>query len=147
MTLFTGFPFLPLLLSHFSHVRLCVTPQRAAHWAPPSLGFSRREHWNGLLFPSVVNESESEVAQSCPTLSDPMDCSLPGFSVHGIFQAGVLEWGAIALSDFFTSIGHNRNENISLTCPFLMYLSLSCLLFPLPLALSPAFLPSSLACI
>ena len=39
---------------------------------------------------------ESEVAQSCPTLSDPMDCSLPGSSVHGIFQARVLEWGAIA---------------------------------------------------
>ena len=36
---------------------------------------------------------ESEVAQSCPTLSDPMDCSLPGSSIHGIFQAGVLEWG------------------------------------------------------
>ena len=43
--------------------------------------------------------SESEVAQSCPTLSDPMDCSLPGSSAHGIFQARVLEWGAIALSD------------------------------------------------
>ena len=42
-------------------------------------------------------KSESEVAQSCPTLSDPMDCSLPGSSVHGIFQARVLEWGAIAL--------------------------------------------------
>ena len=40
-------------------------------------------------------ESESEVAQSCPTLSDPMDCSLPGSSIHGIFQARVLEWGAI----------------------------------------------------
>ena len=45
-------------------------------------------------------ESESEVAQLCPTLSDPMDCSLPGFSVHGIFQAGVLEWVTIA---FFKS--------------------------------------------
>ena len=44
-------------------------------------------------------KSESEVAQSCPTLSDPMDCSLPGFSIHGIFQARVLEWGAIAFSD------------------------------------------------
>ena len=44
-------------------------------------------------------ESESEAAQSCPTLSDPMDCSLPGSSVHGIFQARVLEWGAIAFSD------------------------------------------------
>ena len=43
-------------------------------------------------------KSESEVAQSCPTLSDPMDCSLPGSSVHGIFQARVLKWGAIAFS-------------------------------------------------
>ena len=43
-------------------------------------------------------KSESEVAQSCPTFSDPMDCSLPGSSVHGIFQARVLEWGAIAFS-------------------------------------------------
>ena len=41
---------------------------------------------------------ESEVAQSCPTLSDPMDCSLPGFSVHGISQARALEWGAIGFS-------------------------------------------------
>ena len=44
-------------------------------------------------------KSESEVAQSCPTLSDPMDCSLPGSSIHGIFQARVLELGAIAFSD------------------------------------------------
>ena len=43
-------------------------------------------------------KSESEVAQSCPTLSNPVDCSLPGSSVHGIFQARVLEWGAIAFS-------------------------------------------------
>ena len=43
-------------------------------------------------------KSESEVAQSCPTLSDPMDCSLPGFSIHGIFQARVLESDAIAFS-------------------------------------------------
>ena len=42
-------------------------------------------------------KSESEVAQSCPTLSDPMDCSLPGSSIHGIFQARVLEWGATAI--------------------------------------------------
>ena len=46
----------------------------------------------------MKGKSESEVAQSCPTLSDPMDCSLPGSSVHGIFQARVLEWGAIASS-------------------------------------------------
>ena len=43
-------------------------------------------------------KSESEVPQSCPTLNYPMDCSLPGSSFHGIFQAGVLEWGAIAFS-------------------------------------------------
>ena len=44
------------------------------------------------------SESESEVAQSCPTLSDPVDCSPSGSSIHWIFQAGVLEWGAIAFS-------------------------------------------------
>ena len=44
-------------------------------------------------------KSESEDTQLCPTLSDPMDCSLPGSSIHGIFQAKVLEWGAIAFSD------------------------------------------------
>ena len=46
----------------------------------------------------MKGKSEREVAQSCPTLSDPMDCSLPGSSIHGIFQARVLEWGAIAFS-------------------------------------------------
>ena len=46
-------------------------------------------------------KSEIEVAQSCPTLSDPMDCSLPGSSVHGIFQVRVLEWGAISFSDHY----------------------------------------------
>ena len=48
----------------------------------------------------VKSESESEVAQSCPTLSDPMDHSLPGSSIHWIFQARVVEWGAIAFSEF-----------------------------------------------
>ena len=47
-----------LLLSHFSHVRLCVTPQTAAHQAPPSLGFSRQGRWSGLPFPSPMHESE-----------------------------------------------------------------------------------------
>ena len=72
----------------------------AAHQAPPSLGFSRQEQWSGLPFPSPMqgSENESEDAQSYPTLSDPMDCSLPGSSIHGIFQARVLEWGAIAFS-------------------------------------------------
>ena len=72
----------------------------AAYQAPPSLGFSRQEHWSGLPFPSPVMKvrSESEVAQSCPTLSDPMDCSLPGSSVHGIFQARVLEYCTIVIN-------------------------------------------------
>ena len=75
------------------HVLLSPTPWTVAHEAPLSLGFSRQEYWSGLLFPSPMHESE--VAQSCPTLHDPTDCSLPGSSAHGIFQARVLEWGAI----------------------------------------------------
>ena len=84
-----GAPCALLLLSRVSRVRLCATPQTAAHQAPPSLGSSRQEHWSGLPFPPPVLESESEIAQSCPTLRDPMDCSLPGSSVHGIFQANL----------------------------------------------------------
>ena len=56
-----------------------------------------------FLLQCMKVESESEVAQSCPTVSDPMDCSPPGSSVHGIFQARVLEWGAIAFSHFIPS--------------------------------------------
>ena len=52
-------------------------------------------------------KSESEVAQLCPTIRDPMDCSLPGSSIHGIFQARVLEWGAIAFS------GHDPRPRFS----------------------------------
>ena len=52
------FIMLLLLLSRFSHVRLCAILQMAAHQAPPSLGFSRQEHWSGLPFPSPVHESE-----------------------------------------------------------------------------------------
>ena len=90
-----------LLLSRFSRVRLCATPQTVAHQAPPSLGFSRQEHWSGLPFPSPMHEvkSESQVAQLCLTLSDPMDYSLPGSSIHGIFQTRVLEWGAIVFTE------------------------------------------------
>ena len=58
-------------------------------------------------------KSESEVAQLCPTLSDPMDCSLPDSSAHGIFQARVLEWGAIAFSGFYIEWCINE-ENIVL---------------------------------
>ena len=95
----TTLSLLLLLLSHFSHVQLCATPETAAHQAPQSLGFSRQEHWSGLPFPSPMHESESEVTQLCLTLRDPMDCSLPSSSTHGIFQARVLDWGAIAFSE------------------------------------------------
>ena len=59
-----------------------------------------------MPFPSPMHESESEseVAQSCPTLSDPTNCSPPVSSVHGIFQARVLEWGAIAFFDTYALI-------------------------------------------
>ena len=57
-------------------------------------------------------KSASEFAQSCPTLSDPMDCSLQGSSVHGIFQARVLEWVAVAFSeDAYVSIKETRKFN------------------------------------
>ena len=52
-----------------------------------------------FLFQCMKVKSEIEVTQSCPSLSDPMNCSLPGSSIYGIFQARVLEWGAIAFSD------------------------------------------------
>ena len=76
-----------------------VQPHRA-HQAPPSLGFSRQEHWSGLPFPSPMHESE-KWKWSCSVVSDLRDLtdsSLPGSSVHGIFQARVLEWVAIAFS-------------------------------------------------
>ena len=93
------------------------------HQAPPSMGFSRQEYWSGLPFPSPGNFptqgsnpglphcrqtlyhlshqgslNESEVAHLYPTLCNPMDCSLPGSSVHRIFQARILEWVAISFS-------------------------------------------------
>ena len=102
-----------LLLSHLSGVRLCVAAATAkllqlcltvqSHrrqptrlprpWDSPGKNTGMGCHF---LLQCMKVKSESEVAQSCPTLSDPMDCSLPGSSVHWIFQARVLEWGAIA---------------------------------------------------
>ena len=86
-----------LLRSRFSRVRLCATPR----WQPTRLP----RPWDSpgkntgvgchFLLQCMKLKSESEVAQSCPTLRDPLDCSLPGSSVHGIFKARVLEWGAI----------------------------------------------------
>ena len=57
---------------------------------------------------SPALESESEVAQSCLTLCDPMDCSPPSSSVHGIFQARVLEWGAIAFSNIWELLNYTE---------------------------------------
>ena len=90
-----------LLLSRFSCVRLCATPETAAHQAPrpwdsPGKNTAVACHF---LLQCMKVKSESEVAQSCPTPSDPMDCSLSGSSVHGICQARVLEWVAIAFSE------------------------------------------------
>ena len=57
-----------------------------------------------VLLQCMKVKSESEVAQLCPTLRDPIDCSLPGSSIHGIFQARVLEWGAIAFSELHINV-------------------------------------------
>ena len=89
-----------MLLSRFSRVRLCAThrqqPTRLPRpWDSPGKNTGVGCHY---LLQCMKVKSESEVAQSCPTPSDPMDCSLPGSSIHGIFQAKVLEWGAIAFS-------------------------------------------------
>ena len=71
-------------------------------------------------------KSESEVTQSCPTLSNPMDCSLPGSSVHGLFQARVLEWGAIAFSNkkstyqkIYTCMRSVQFSSVAQLCPTL----------------------------
>jgi len=71
-------------------------PTRLPHpWDSPGKNTEEGCHF---LLQCMKVKSESEVAQSCPTLRDPMDRSLPGSSIHGIFQARVLEWGAIAFS-------------------------------------------------
>ena len=87
-----------LLLSHFSRIPLFETllwqPTRLpCPWDSPGKNTGVGCHF---LLQCMKVQSEKEVTQSCPTLKDPMDCSLPGSSVHGIFQARVLEWGAIA---------------------------------------------------
>ena len=89
-----------LLLSRFSHVWLCVTPQTAAHQAPLSLWFLRQEYWGGLPFPSSMHASmHAKSLQSCPTLCNPIDSSPPGSPVPGILQARTLEWVAISFSN------------------------------------------------
>ena len=98
-----------VLLSRVSRVRLCVTPQTAAHQDPPSLGFSRQEHWSGLPFPSPMHESKKWKWSH----SVMFDSSRP----HGlqptrllrpwIFQARVLEWGAMSWNTVNTEIPLN----------------------------------------
>ena len=90
-------------------------------WSKNGLYKVIREHWieflvlfSRFLLSIIYMKSESEVAQSCPTLCDPMDCSLPGSSVHGIFQARVLEWGAIYI---VVCICQSWLSNLSLPCP------------------------------
>ena len=90
-----------LLLSNFSRVQLCVTPEIAAYQAPRPWDSPGKNTGMGchFLLQCMKVKSESEVAQLCPAPSDPIDCSLPGSSAHGIFQARVLEWGASAFSN------------------------------------------------
>ena len=83
-----------LLLSRLPHRQQPARLPRL--WDSPGKNTGEGCHF---LLQSMKVKSESEVTQSSPTLSDPMDCSLPGSSVHGIFQARVLEWGAIAFSN------------------------------------------------
>ena len=73
-----------------------------------------------FLLQCMKVKSESEVAQSCPTLSNPMDCSLPGSSIHGILQARVLEWGAIAFSR--SSMQISANDWVSFHCVYPVFL-------------------------
>ena len=98
----------PLAAAAKSH-QLCLTLCDPINGSPPGSPVpgilqARTLEWVAISFSNAWNQcmkvkSESEVAQSCPTLSDPMDCSPPGSSVHGIFQARVLEWVASAFSE------------------------------------------------
>ena len=99
-----------LLLSHFSWVRLC-DPIDSSPPGSPVPGILQGKNTGvgcHFLLQCMKVESESEVAQSCLTLRNPMDCSLQASSVHGIFQARVLEWGAIA----FSTLSHDLIINI-----------------------------------
>ena len=93
------------------------SPTRLHHpWDSPGKNTGVGCHF---LLQCMKVKSESEIAQSCPTLSNPMDCSLPGSSVRGIFQARGLEWGAIAFSglihqgDAYSDRGHTVSSTLS----------------------------------
>ena len=138
-------------------------PTRLPHpW--DSLGKNTGVGCHFLLQCMKVKSEKSEVAQSCLTLSDPMDCSLPGSSIHGIFQARVLEWGAIAFSNthlyilFYILFQYGLSQDVEYSslcytvephCLFILYiivciyqpqaLSPSVSLPPLPLATTNLF--------
>ena len=90
-----------LLLSRVSHVDSVGPHRRQPTRFPRPWDFPGKNTGVGchFLLQGMKVKSESEVTQSCPSLGDPMDCSLSGSSVHGIFQARVLEWVATAFSD------------------------------------------------
>ena len=98
----------PLWIIAAKSFQLCLTLCDPIDGSPPGPSVpgilqARTLEWVAVSFSNewkwkVKVKSESEVAQSCPTLRNPMDCSLPGSSIHGSFQARVLEWGAIAFS-------------------------------------------------
>ena len=96
-----AFALLLPLLSRSSRVRLSATPETAATRLPCPWDSPGKDTGVGCHFLLQCRKvkSESEVTQSCPTLYVPMDCSPPGSSAHGIFQARTLEWGAIAFSN------------------------------------------------
>ena len=108
-------------------------PTRLPHpWDSP-----RQEHWSGLSFPSPMHESEKwkvkvKSLSRVQTPSNPMDCSFPGSSVHGIFQARVLEWGVIAFSEL-SCLGVNNFTNLFSVYVFLFLC--------LPVFSSISFLP------
>ena len=102
-----------LLLSRYSHVDSVgphrQQPTRLPHpWDSPGKNTGVGCHF---LLHCMKVKSESEVAQSCLTLSDPMDFSLPGSSIHGIFQARVLEWGAIAFGSINSLLPTAQNHS------------------------------------
>ena len=104
-----------------SCVGLLATQWTAAYQAPASLGFSRQEYWSGVPLSSLRKVQITSfirpcmcvcsVTQSCLTLCDPLDCSPPGSSVHGIFQVRILEWVAIS-----SSRGYSWHRDRSLLC-------------------------------
>ena len=114
-------------------------PTRLPHlWDSPGKNTGVGCHF---LLQCMKVKSKSEVAQSCPTLSDPSDCSPPGSFVHGIFQSGVLEWGAIAFSD-------HRNWAVcfNCSCQSLKFLFCFCLTFHLWVSLVAPFKIESFSC-